>query len=122
MENEKITPTPIIEEALPESPIPAVTTANKSSGAMIGTIIVIVILVLGGFYLWSTKVQPVVDQKNAPVTATGTEEQQATNENAAANATVEQLATQSPSDETVAIENDLNATALDGIDKDLQAI
>jgi uncharacterized protein HemX len=117
MENENITPTPA--ENIPPMQTPtAITPANKSSGALIGTIIVIVILVLGGFYLWSINIQPKIDQQFAPIT----EEQQAIQETTTANATIEQLNTQSPSDSTASIESDLNATNLNGIDTNLQAI
>jgi hypothetical protein len=115
MENENLTPTPIVNEV----PLPAVIAPeNRPMGALIGTIIVIIILVLGGFYLWSTNIQPKIDQKIAPVT----DEQATVNETATANATIEQLNTQSPSDEVTSIESDLSATDLSAVDKGLQAM
>jgi hypothetical protein len=117
MENENLTPAPITSEVPTQTPI-VIATENRPVGAFIGTIIVIVILVLGGLYLWSTNIQPKIDEKLAPQT----EQQTIAKETAATNVAVEQLATQSQSDETASIESDLNATDLSNIDKDLQAI
>jgi hypothetical protein len=119
MENENVTPTPITEETPLQMPLPTIEpTKNKSSGALIGTIIALVILVLGGLYLWSARVQPQIEQKALPPS----EQTAAADENAAVNIAVEQLGTQSNSDETASIEADLAATDLNNMDKDLQAI
>ncbi|MCK9351951.1 MAG: hypothetical protein WCT49_01495 [Candidatus Paceibacterota bacterium] len=115
MENENIEPT-TAENMPPMQTPPQV--APRSSGALIGTIIVVIILVLGGLYIWNSNIQPKIEQKLTPPT----EEQQAAQETAAANASIEQLGAQSPSDETASIESDLNVTNLDNIDADIQAI
>ncbi len=36
---------------------------KKSNGALIGSIIIIVILIVGGIYIWQTKVQKALEQK-----------------------------------------------------------
>ena len=116
MENENLTPTPLTDEAPLQAPIPKINIENKSSGPLVGTIIVILVFVLGGFFLWSTKIQPQIDKK----TEGTTEEQQVVAETAMTNTAVEQLTTQSPSDETSSIEADLKATDIDSLDKSLQ--
>ena len=125
MENENITPAEPQNPTPVESPVIATPVkANSSMGALIGTMIIIIILILGGAYLWSTRVQP----KIQPV-PTGSEESAESANTAAleqsANATdaqIDQLASQSPSDETASIEADLNATDLNSLDKELQSI
>jgi cytoskeletal protein RodZ len=121
MENENITPEVATNEATP-APASPVVAENKSSGALIGTIIVIVILVVGGFYLWNTRVQPKIEEKTVPPTeqplGQQTTEDQASNADPATTA----LAAQSSSDETASIEADLNATDLNNMDTELQAI
>ena len=105
-------------ENVPEmqAPIPVIEKTNLP-GALIGTIIVLIIIILGGAYLWMMRIQPAVEQKFSP-----TEAEQTAQATADTNATVEQLAVQSPSDDTASIEADLNATKLDTADKDLQAL
>ena len=116
MENETIEET--IDENIPEMQTPPhAIEKNKSSGALIGTIIVLIVIILGGIYLWSTRIQPAVEQKFSP-----TEAEQTVQATADTNATVEQLAVQSPSDDTASIASDLNATNIDTADKDLQAL
>ena len=36
---------------------------KKSNGALIGSIIIIIILIAGGIYIWQSKVQKVIDDK-----------------------------------------------------------
>jgi hypothetical protein len=40
------------------------TMEQKSNGALVGTIIIIVILILGGIYLWTSKVEPQMEENN----------------------------------------------------------
>ncbi|MFA5831549.1 MAG: hypothetical protein WC878_07015 [Candidatus Paceibacterota bacterium] len=124
MENENITPTEPQNPTMEVSPIVAAPVkANSSVGALIGTMIIIVILILGGAYLWSTRVQPKISaptENTQPADDANTAmlEQSAD----AADAQIDQLTSQSPSDETASIEADLNATDLNSLDKELQSI
>ena len=38
---------------------------KKSNGALIGSIIIIIILIVGGIYIWQSKVQKALEEKNA---------------------------------------------------------
>ncbi len=38
---------------------------KKSNGALIGSIIIIIILIIGGIYIWQSKVQKAPEEKNA---------------------------------------------------------
>ena len=38
---------------------------KKSNGALIGSIIIIIILIVGGIYIWQSKVQKTLEEKNA---------------------------------------------------------
>lgn len=38
---------------------------KKSNGALLGSIIIIIILIIGGVYIWQSKVQKVLDDKKA---------------------------------------------------------
>jgi hypothetical protein len=98
---------------------------NKSVGALIGSIIVVIILIIGGFYLWNTKVSPVADpsmmEKGMPI-MNGTAEEMTVEEQALnqPDLVLSQMAAVAASDETVAIDTDLKATNLDGMDSDFQ--
>jgi len=48
-------------------------TEKKSNGALIGSIIIVVILVIGGIYVWQSKVKTTLEQKQQ-VTPADTEE------------------------------------------------
>lgn len=78
---------------------------KKSSGPLIGIIIIIVVLLVGGLYFWMTKIATIPEE-----TGTDTE------------AVVEQLSTQSASDEISAIEADLDATDLENLDAELDSL
>ncbi len=43
---------------------------KKSHGALIGSIIIIIILIIGGLYIWQSKVKNVVEKKVPPATPT----------------------------------------------------
>lgn len=98
---------------------------EKSMGALVGSIIIVIILIVGGFYLWSTKVTPVVEppimEQGTPVingTAPEmTAEEQALNQ---PDPVLSQMAVVATSDEVTAIDADLKATNLDGMDAELQ--
>lgn len=106
-------------ETTPNGPIsmtpPGVAETEKSSGALIGTIIAIIVLVMGGFYLWNTKLQPQI----APETNVAPETPVS---DANTSAALETLSSQATSDETASIKSDLNATNINTVDADLQAI
>jgi hypothetical protein len=126
MENENITPSQPQNPPQQEIPVVAKKEGN-SMGALIGTIIIIVILILGGAYLWVTKIQsqlqPTPDAQTLnsaqpiPDNLTTLEQSAATPD-----PMVDQLKSQSPSDEISSIQADLNATDLNSIDKELQSI
>jgi hypothetical protein len=65
---------------------------QKSNGPLVGSIIIIIILIIGGIYIWKTSVKEKL-QNNNPT------------ENVAP-----------AQDSNVKIESDLNSTNLDGID------
>ena len=98
---------------------------EKSMGALIGSIIIIVILVIGGLYLWSSKMQDnVVPQGDDTALRENTEQQlpvqpsaQAPSDSAAA-----ALSTQSSADDVSSIEKDLNSTSYVNMDAELQTI
>ena len=69
---------------------------QKSNGALIGSIIIIIILIIGGLYLYKTSVKEKVGQVNQSTTVNPTT---------------------SNSDSTTDIETDLNNTNIDNIDK-----
>lgn len=96
---------------------------NKSVGALIGSIIIVIILIIGGFYLWSTKVTPVVEppmmEQGMPAMNNGmTPQEQALNQ---PDPVVSQMAAVGTSDEVSVIDTDLKTTNLDGLDSELQA-
>ncbi|MFA6585913.1 MAG: hypothetical protein WCS86_02005 [Candidatus Paceibacterota bacterium] len=38
-------------------------TEKKSNGALLGSIVIIVLLIIGGIYIWQSKVQKALEQK-----------------------------------------------------------
>lgn len=100
---------------------------TKSVGALIGSIIIVIILIIGGLYLWSTKVTPVTPSGIVPlgvpaVPGSGTNqmtlEEQALNQ---PDPILSQMAAVGASDEVAVIDTDLKATNLEGLDSELQA-
>ncbi len=125
MNEEQHNPESVDIDSIPESEMkmPAgteVVAEEKSSmGIILGVLIVILVLILGGLYLWGTTLQnntePAAIERP---TAAENNEPESTN----AEADVETLQTVSSSDELAAIEADLEATDLDTLDAELQAI
>lgn len=76
-----------------------VQTQTPSQGPVVGIIVVIIVLIVGAFYFF-TRISEI---QNADQTATTTED----------------FATTSPSDDTAAIESDLNADNFDTIDAEM---
>ena len=85
------------------SPAPA---GEGSLGPIIGTIIILAVIVLGGLYFWGQR------SDKAPLPA----------EDNTAQVEVESIIDQSSSDETAAIEADLESTDIDNLDAELDAI
>lgn len=83
-------------------------TANKSSGPVIGIVIIVVVLVLGGLYFWGERI---VNEQPTPEEIIGAPDQ-----------TLENLNMQGTSDEINAIESDLNATNLQNLDSEVRDI
>ncbi|MFA6397450.1 MAG: hypothetical protein WDK96_01200 [Candidatus Paceibacterota bacterium] len=77
---------------------------SKSHGALIGSIIVVVILIIGGIYFWNTDVKQALQEKQL---------------NQQDEQLVQQLNTQGTSDELADIEKDLNDTQLDNLDQNI---
>jgi len=102
-------PAPVEKAPEPEM----VTPEHKSAGPVIGSIIIIVIIILGGLYFWGKRLSnndPTLDGPSADEIM-----QQEDVELAA-------LQSQSSSDEIAAIEADLTNTDLDGLDAELDNI
>ena len=88
-------------------------------GIILGVLIVVLAILLGGLYLWSTSLQvPVV----APVVQRPTPEENNEPESNNAEADVQILQTLSTADEITAIEADIDSTNLEEMDAELQAI
>ena len=43
---------------------PETTIEKKSNGALIGSIVIIIILIAGGIYIWQSKVKSALEEKN----------------------------------------------------------
>lgn len=75
---------------------------DSGVGPIIASIIIILIIIIGAFYLFSTIKEQTSDNKNSPTT--------------------EQIENQNESDEISDIEADLNSTDLENLDLELSAI
>lgn len=96
---------------------------NKTSytGIILGLLIIALVVILGGLYMWSQMLQKQV--QNSEVTATrptAAENQEPESNNAKAD--TETMQAMSTSDEIDAIQADIDSTNLDQIDADLPAI
>lgn len=112
------------EMKMPEEQFGGFTQEDKSShlGVILGVLIVVLMLILGGLYLWSASLQeqeqlPIVPNSQRP-TAEMNNEPESNN----AEADAQTLQTMSTSDEVGAIEADLGSTNLDTINSDMNAI
>lgn len=95
----------------PEAPMATPTTPEqeapgKSSGPIVGIIIIVLVIALGGIYFWKTQIE---SRQDTP-----------TDESVAAD--VATLTAQGTSDDVNAIEEDLTATDLDTLDAELNGI
>lgn len=79
--------------------------SEGSVGPMIGVIIILAVIVLGGLYFWGQRVDRSDNALNGDDTV----------------AELEQIESQSSSDEVSSIEADLEATDIDSLDAELNA-
>ncbi len=118
-------PTPEItadEMKMPEQTFGTAPVEEKSSvvGAILVALIVVLVLILGGLYLWGTTLQnmPAPTPAIERPTAAENNEPESTN----AEADVETATAVSTSDEIDAIEADLESTNMETLDAELEAI
>ena len=88
---------------------------SKSIGSIIGLAIIIVILIFGGLYYWGAQINKQQTREQLDNTTAEMIENQL-------DTALEQLQAQSESDEIADIEVDLNDTALEGLDQELENI
>ncbi len=86
---------------------------HTGSGPLFGIIIIIIVLIAGGLYLWFAEVEETNSENEQLPTIQPSD---------GTDAVVDQLESQSVSDEIDAIEEDLSATDLDNIDAELDDI
>ena len=84
------------------------TPERESKGPVVGIVVIIVLLILGGVYLWQSK-SVELPLNTSPTTDTGDE-------------LTNQLSNQGSSSNPEEITADVNATNLDGLDKELNQI
>ena len=90
-------------------------------GIILGVLIVLLVLILGGLYLWGTTLQGPVE-KPEPAATRPTAEENNEPESTTADAQIQALETVSTSNEIEAIEADIESTNLDALDAELNAI
>jgi len=116
---------PVIADAEMKMPTAAMDIATEDKVAslpvLLGIIIVLLVLILGGLYLWastmSVEPQMMDDAAGRPTSAENNEPESAT-----ADAQVQALETVSSSNSLEAIEADIESTNLDSIDAELGTI
>lgn len=111
------------EMKMPEEQFGGFTPEDQPShlGIILGVLIVVLMLILGGLYLWSTSLQeqaPVIPEDTLRPSAEENNEPESNN----AEADAQTLETVSSSDTIESIEADLQSTNLDTLDADAQAI
>lgn len=88
---------------------------DKPIGPAIGTIVIVLILIVGGFYIWGSRVDEktknLVDETKSAEDILGEVDE-----------TADKLGQQSNSDEITDIEDDLSDTILEDLDKELENI
>ena len=103
--------TPSNEEAVPNT-LQGNAPQQSSSGPLVGVAIIIIVLIVGGIYFWSTAVDRDKETRQLPTIQSGGE----------TDAIVNQLNTQGISDEVADIEADLNLTDLENLDSELDVL
>lgn len=91
------------------------TEARAHNGPILGILVIILVLILGGLYLWGSMLDSQNEVVETPIVNNEPETPRA-------EADVEIMQTLSPSDELSAIEADITNTNLDTIDADIQAM
>lgn len=84
-------------------------TEPSSSGSLIGVVIIVIVLVAGGIYFWSSTINQDSEENVLPTIQSGGD----------TDAIVNQLNEQGSSDEVADIEADLNTTDLESLDSEL---
>ena len=84
---------------------PNMTPDQETKGPLVGIVIIIILLIIGGVYLWQSRTAP----ETIPQTSTSTDQ------------VVEQLGQQSTSTDLADIEADVNATDLDSLDAEFDS-
>ena len=87
---------------------------QKSNGALIGSIIIIVILIIGGIYFWKTSIKEKGLQDDMGPLPQQEQSQNPTEQGAPSQATLNHT-----SDSTTDIESDVNSTNFDNLDSDI---
>lgn len=109
-----------------ESPLDAVSAAAEDKagqlGIILGVLIVVLVLILGGLYIWGTTLQNTPASATSPAVERPTPEENNEPESTNAEADVETMSALSTSDEIDAIEADIDSTNLDGLDAELKDI
>ena len=115
--------TPAVETKMkmPEDPIGGAPDTQLSVlGPILAVLIILLVLLLGGLYLWSNTLQDPLPEPVPVERPTAEENNEPESNNAEAE--VQTLETVSTSDEISAIEADLDSTNLDELDAELNAI
>lgn len=85
-----------------ENTNPSMTTERESKGPVVGIVVIIILLILGGVYLWQSEAPTETPVETATTTDTTTDD----------------LNTQGTSTDESSIEADVNATSLNNLDKE----
>ncbi len=105
---------------MPQNTMPPESKPDKSVGALVGSIIIVIILIIGGFYLWNTKVASIPEPQGMPTVSSAvpkmTAEEQALGQT---DSVLSQIATVGVSDDVASIDADIKATNLDNTDSGL---
>jgi len=96
------------EAPMQEAPVEESAPKEKSAGGVISTIIIVVIILIGAVYLFTSR-EPAIEMTPEEIST-------------APDAQVEALMEQGTSDSLTTIEEDLDATELEGLDAELDAI
>lgn len=104
----------------PQQPISSGDWPQKQGqiGPIIGIIIIVIVLALGGLYVWGAR----LNKADTNTSETGQSNQSAQDISTAGDPALDNLKTQGTSNELSAIEDDLDTTSLDGLDTEMKAI